>query len=186
MSIRSKTIPLLATAALVVTACGSDDGGGGGGDDQVSAGDFASSICTAFGDWQESIQGRQSGLEAGLGQDATPEEGKEALQTFLSEVNEDTDQLVEDVNAAGTPDAEQGEEIRDALVEAAEGAQTELQQAEDAVGELPTDSEQAFKTSADELGNNIREALGNVGSGIQEIDSEQLDKAFEEEPACDR
>lgn len=182
MSFRTRTFAVLAATAIFATACGDDDGGDGG--DTVAAGDFAADICTAFIEWQEGIQERQGDLQTGLDPEASPEEGRDALESFLSNVNDDTDTLVERVNDAGVPDADKGEEIADALKQAAEGAQTELQKAEEDVADLPVDSEAAFKEAADEFGNNIREALGNVGEGIQDIESPEVEKAFEDEEAC--
>jgi predicted RNase H-like HicB family nuclease len=178
--LRSKTIPLIAVSALLVTACGGDDDG----DDKVAVGDYASDICTAFTDWSGSIRDRQGELEQGLDPDATPQEGKDALETFLDDAVDASDTLVEDVEAAGTPDTENGEDVAEALQSAAEDARGKLEQAREDLDDLPTDSPEAFSTAADDFGDEVRTALEGVGDGIEEIDTPELDKAIDEESAC--
>jgi hypothetical protein len=180
--LRSKTIPLIAVLALLVSACGDDDDDGGGG--SVAVGDYASDICTAFTDWTQAIQDRQTDLQEGLEPGASPQEGKDALQGFLDDAVEASDQLVEDVEAAGTPDTENGDEAADALQAAAEGARAQLVEAQENVADLPTDSPQAFSEAADQFGNDVRSALEGVGDGLEDIDTPELDKAIDEEEAC--
>ncbi len=111
--LRSKMLPLLAVlAGLFIAACGGDDDDGGG---SADVGDYASDICTAFTDWTQAIQDRQTELQEGLQPGASPQEGKDALQGFLDDAVAASDQLVEDVDAAGTPDTENGEDAADAL-----------------------------------------------------------------------
>jgi hypothetical protein len=180
--LRTRTITALASAALLLGACGDDDDDGGGG--SVSASDYATDICTAFLGWRDDIQARQQDLQQGLSPGISPQEGKDALAGFLGDAVDASDDLVKEVEAAGVPDAENGQEAADALQGAAQSARDELAKAEEAVGDLPTDDRQAFSTAADELGNNVRTALGEVGSGLEDIESEELDKAFDEEEAC--
>jgi hypothetical protein len=168
-------------AALFIAACGDDDDGGGG---SADVGEYASDICTAFTDWTQAIQDRQTELQDGLQPGASPQEGKEALQGFLDDAVAASDQLVEDVDAAGTPDTENGDEAADALQGAAEGARDQLAEAQDNVGDLPTDSPQAFGEAADKFGDEVRTALEGVGDGLQDIDTPELDKAIDDEEAC--
>jgi len=179
---RSIFLALAASSALAMTACGDDDGGGGG--DSVSASDYASDICTAFLGWRDDIQKRQSDLQEGLSPGISPEEGKDALAGFLGDAVTASDDLVDEVEAAGTPDAENGEDAAAALQKAAQDARDELDEAQQNVDDLPTDDRQAFGAAATQLGNGVRNALQGVGAGLQDINSEELDKAFNEEEAC--
>lgn len=181
---RSKTITLIAAMALFVSACGGDDDNGDGGGETVAVGDYASDICTAFTEWTGAIQERQTDLQSGLEPGASPQEGKDALQGFLDDAVEASDQLVEDVDAAGVPDTENGEEAAEALQQAAQDARDQLAQAQEDVADLPTDSPQAFSEAASEFGNQVRSALENVGEGIDEVDTPELDQAIDEEEAC--
>jgi hypothetical protein len=180
--LRSKTITLIAVLAMFISACGGDDGDGGG--DSVDVGDYAADICTAFTDWTKAIQDRQTELQSGLEPGASPQEGKDALQGFLDDAVAASDQLVDDVEAAGTPDTENGEDAANALQDAASGARDKLAEAQDNVADLPTDSPQAFSDAADDFGNDVRTALEGVGDGLQDIDTPELDKAIDDEVAC--
>ena len=180
---RTVAVPFIAAAALFVTACGGDDDEGGGGE-QVAAGEYAADICGAFLGWRDSIQERQQDLQQGLSPGISPQEGKDALGGFLGDAVEASDELVTQVEDAGVPDAENGEEAAQALQDAAQSARDELAKAEDQVAELPTDDRQAFASAADELGNGVRTALEEVGGGLEDIDSQELDKAFEDQKAC--
>ena len=179
--LRSKTIVLIAALALSISACGDDDDGGDG---TASVNDYASDICTAFTDWTQAIQDRQTELEEGLEPGASPQEGKDALQGFLDDSVAASDELVDDVEAAGTPDTENGEEAANALQEAAEGARDQLADAQADVGDLPTDSPEAFSEAADQFGDDIRIALEGVGEGLEDIETPELDKAIDEVEAC--
>lgn len=182
MSFRSNSLALLAGASLLLAACGDDDGGGG--DEKVSATDYASAVCTAFGDWRTEIQEQRDELQAGLEPGITPEEGKESLQGFLGNVVDATDQLVSDVDDAGTPEAENGGEVAEALQKIAGEAQSELEGAEAKVDELPTESREAFGAAASSFGTEVQTALSNVGGGLADIDSKELEKAFDEVEEC--
>jgi hypothetical protein len=180
--LRSKTIPLIAVMALFIPACGDDDDDGGG--ESVAVGEYASDICTAFFGWRDAIQEGQTDLASSLESDAAPQEGKDALQGFLDNAVAASDQLIEDVEAAGTPDTENGEEAADVLQTAAEQARDRLADAQADVGDLPTDSPEAFSAAAAQFGNDVQAALGESGEGLQDVDSPELNQAFDEEEAC--
>ena len=174
----SKTIPLIAAGALLVSACGDDD------EEKVAVGDFASDICTAFTDRTNSIREGQTELQKSLDPGASPTEQKDALAAFLDDAVAASDQLVEDVDAAGVPDTENGEEVADAVESAAKGALERLGDAQDQVEDLPTDSPRAFQEAAGEFRDELGTALEGLGDRIAEVDTPELEKALEEESAC--
>jgi hypothetical protein len=178
--LRSKTISLVAVAALAVSACGGDDDDG----ETVAVGNFASDICTAFIDWTRAIQQRQQDLQQDLGSQASPQEGKAALEGFLDDSVEASDDLVQDVEEAGVPDTENGEEAADALQQAAEDARSKLEDARADAEDLPTGSRQEFGDAADKFGDEVQSALEGVGNGLEQLDTPELDEAIEEESAC--
>jgi hypothetical protein len=177
--LRSKTLPLIAATALFLSACG-----GGGSSDKASAGNYASDICNAFTDWTTAIQDRQTDLTAAVKPGASPQEGKDALAGFLDAAVKASDTLVQDVEDAGTPDADNGADAAAALKKAAEDARSKLQDSRDKVDQLPTDSPQAFSAAAKTFGTDVQSALQSVGQGVQDVKSPQLDDAFQKESAC--
>jgi hypothetical protein len=176
---RSKIVPLIAATAVLLAACG-----GGKGGDKVAAGDYARDVCTAFTDWRDAIQKHQTELKNGLEPGITPAEGKKALAGFLGNVVDRSDALVKDVEDAGVPDAENGQKVADALQGAAKQARDKLAEAEGNVKDLPTGSRQAFDKAANAFGADIKTALGSVGDGLQDMNSPAVEKAFNDESAC--
>ena len=184
---RNKRLSMLAAVAalaLFVGACGGgddagdDDGGGGG--DTVSAESYAADICTAVGDWVTAIQ--EGASEITTSADASS--GVEVLQSFLEDAVTETEALISDVEDAGAPDVDGGEEFADQLRGAFDEAKTVLEDARDQAADLPTDDPAAFSTAAADLGTSVQEALGTVGSELSEPSDESLATAFEEEEAC--
>ncbi len=177
-----KTIPLIVVMALVITACGDDDDEGSG--DPVAVPEYASDICSAFFGWTDALQDGLTDQGSSLGPDAAPQEGKDALQGFLDNAVAASDQLVEEVEAAGMPDTENGEEDADLLQTAAERARDQLEDAQGDVADLPTDSPEAFSEAARQFGTDVQAALGQLGQPLDDVDSPELEEAFEEEEAC--
>ncbi|MGH2754245.1 MAG: hypothetical protein ACRDLB_07395 [Actinomycetota bacterium] len=176
--IRSKRMHLVSAAvgmAFVAGACGGGDGGSG-----ADPNSYANDICTAVGDWVSAIQ---EGA-ASITESNDPASGVQALQSFLDNAVSDTENLISEVEAAGAPDVDGGEEFADDLRAAFEEARTVLEQARDDVADLPTDDPTAFGEAASELGASVQEALGAVGDELQEPEAEELGAAFEEEEAC--
>ena len=170
----------LAALALFVGACGGDDDGGDGGGDTVSPESYAADICTAVGDWVTAIQDGAGEITTS----ADASSGVEALQSFLDDAVTETEALISEVEDAGAPDVDGGEEFADQLKAAFGEAKTVLEDARDQAADLPTDDPAAFSTAAADLGTSVQEALGAVGSELSEPSDESLATAFEEEEAC--
>jgi hypothetical protein len=178
---RLRVLAAVAALALLVGACGGgDDDGGEEGGDSVSPETYASDICTAVGDWVTAIQ--EGASEIATSADASS--GVEVLQSFLEDAVTETEALISEVEDAGAPDVDGGEEFADQLQSAFDEAKTVLEDARDDAADLPTDDPAAFSTAAAELGTSVQEALGAVGSELSEPSDESLATAFEEEEAC--
>ena len=168
---------LVAVASSLVLFAGACGGGGGDGTDP---GTYASDICTAVGDWITAIQSGAAEIQ----QSEDPQGGIEALRSFLEDAVAETETLISEVEDAGAPDVDGGEEFAEELRGAFEEAKTVLEDARDQASDLPTDDPAAFTEAAGELGTSVQEALGAVGSELSEPESEELSTAFEEEEAC--
>ncbi len=173
---------ILLCGAGLLTACGGDDEGGGGGGDTVSASSFASDVCSAVGDWAGGIQEESQQISSAF-QSGSPEEGKQILEDFIGGAVDRTDDLIAEVEEAGVPDVDGGEEYADQLRDAFEAARNVLADVQAEAADLPSDP-QAFGQAAQELGSGVQEALGAVGESVEQPDSPELEEAFEEEEAC--
>jgi hypothetical protein len=123
-------------------------------------------------------------LQEGAQPDQTPADDKEALQQFVDSAAEASDKLVEDVDAAGTPDTENGEEAADAFQAAVEDTSNELEDARAEVGELPTDSAESYGTAVDELVTGLRGTLDGIDDQLQDVEAPELERALDEASAC--
>ncbi len=177
---RLKTVSLLLAAGLFVGACG---GGGGSADAEA----YASRICQAFSTWVNDIQRRNQTLTAALGPQATPAEGKEQLQIFLDSVIEDTDKLINSVDAAGVPDVEGGQRAATQVKNAAARAKRSFESARAQVDQLPTDNRAAFRAGAQQIGTQIGSSLSALGQELRNrAQSQEIRQAFEDSPTCAR
>lgn len=169
-----------------VAACGGDDegggGDGGGSTEAVSADAYAADVCGAMQDWLTGIQERTQSLSEGF-QTGDPGEGKKLLADLLTEMSEETGELITAVEDAGVPDVDGGEEAADSLSSAFEEVRTILDDAQADVADLPEDP-QAFQQGAAELGPTLQQALSSVGESLEEPESEELKTAFENEESC--
>lgn len=168
----------LAAVALTATlaACGGSSSSG------VSAGSYVKSICQAIGPFEKDVQTRSRALDLSTLTSAT--QGKKALQDFLTAIVADTDQAVNKLKSAGTPNVNNGKKISGAIVAAFTQAQTALSQAKDKAASLPTGSAQAFKTAAQSLGTGILSSMNNIGTSLGNLKSPELEQAAKKEPAC--
>ena len=183
---RASLLPLSLVAAalatgLTLSACGGDDDDGG---DGQSADEYAKSICTAASDWVEALQKESQDLSKDLGANASPAEGKKALQVFLRDSVSATDTFGKDIEAAGVPDADEGDKLADELSSAADEAKGVLKTAEEQANQLPTNDVAAFTREAGELGTTTQRALSEVGDAVENVESDELNKAFDEEQSC--
>jgi hypothetical protein len=174
--LRWRLVVLASTAVLgaaVLPSCGGD---------AVPPDEYASELCGALGNWVTTLQEDAQGL-ASVG--ASPEQGKEAITNFLDNTIENTDEAIGEIEDIGVPDVENGEEVHNAIVDALEQAQSTFEDALSEAEDLPTDSQQAFRAAAQEIGTSISGAQGEIQSTLTEVEpAEELDEAFNDEESC--
>ena len=173
-------------AALVLAACGGDDGGGGGGEEEaetVSVDAYATDVCAALAAWVTDIQDRAATITEGLNP-GDAEAGKERLEEFIGDTITGTEDLIADVEAAGVPDTDGGEEAAQQIENGLTQVKDILEEAQTSISELPTDDPQAFGTGAQEIATSLQEATGEAASTIDSANSEELTEAFAENEDC--
>jgi hypothetical protein len=174
-----------AFAILASFACGGDDGGGG---DSVSAGEYASSICTGVDEWFQAIQAQTEQLtDAAADLEGDLDGAKESIEGYIDDVIVATDALLEEVDAAGEPDVENGAEVAAALEEGFENVKGEFEQAKEDIGAVSTDDPEEFTAEFERIGGRLQDgsAMEEAFAGLEEFsDNEELDAAFDEEESC--
>jgi hypothetical protein len=174
--LRSKVAGVALVSTLVggLVACG--------GSDTVSARDYASDVCGAVKQYTDGIQERVSEIQSDAPQN--PEEGKEVLTTFMDNMISDTDELINEVEEAGVPDVEDGEQIADEMQSALEQVKSLLEDARSQIADLPTDDPQAFAEGTAEIGTTLSESGQEIQTGFEELRTDELREASEDIEAC--
>jgi hypothetical protein len=176
------TLSLVAGAA----ACGGDDDGGGG--DTVEKGAWVADLCTAIGGWTDELVALGTGIGETLGEDATPEEGRDALVGLFDDAITATDDMLDAVEEAGAPDVEDGEALAADLLDILTKTKDILEEGRESAADLPTGNPEAFREAATEVGSSVEESFNALGEGFEKLDERydgiNLESDFEDEPAC--
>ena len=154
------------------------------GEDSVAVDDYANDLCTALTGWTQGLRDRQTELQEGVEPGRSPEEDRDALQQFVEGAVEASDALVDDVEAAGEPDIEDGGDVAEAFRTAVADTRDELEEARDDVAQIPTDSPGAYRTAVEEFTSEVRNTLEGIDERFQDVDAPELDMALDEASAC--
>ena len=191
----ARTLALVLAISLLV-ACSSDEGddgsGGDGGATESQAADtvtapaeYAEGLCTAIADFQTDLDRQSAELQDALsGGTPSPEEAKDTLGTFVSELSDRTHELIGDVEALGTPDVENGEEVRSTLTGAFETVVAAFDEAEADIDALSTDDPAALAQGFTEVATKLQEAGTEISTSFGDIQSPELDEAAADVEAC--
>jgi hypothetical protein len=173
-------LPILLVA--LAAGCGGSDPEG------VPPDRWAADVCGSLEQWQETLEERQQELTASLADVESLAEGKSQLQSFVDDVLAQTDELLADVERAGTPAVEDGAALAQDLRMAFGRLKTAFQQARSRTDQLATEDPEAFERDVTKIGERLmqelaasQETFGGIGS---KYDVPELDEAFEEEPSC--
>jgi hypothetical protein len=165
--------------AVVLARVTEEDSGG------VETSEWASSVCSSLSDWRSSL----NDLVDVSASEVTPE----ALQESLDEAGSATEELVSELRDLGPPDLETGDEVEQALDDAAEGLNASYESLSLAVREAvdaatPTEFLQAVAGIADDLQALVAQA-GETVAALQSASlfgeaSAELEQAFAEADSC--
>ena len=183
-----KWVRLLVVAlagTLLLGACGGGDDGDEPAQEEVPVEDYVADFCGAMVDWQTSIQDLSTDFRENVfTSDIPAEDKKEELGTYLSDLRGLTDDFIGDVESAGTPDVEGGEQVASEFLSGFRQLTGAIEEVEGQVGDLPTDSDETFTTAAQQLVGQIQTSFQTIGDSLTEIESGPIDEAFQEEESC--
>ncbi len=149
-------------------------------------GEWSSDVCTSLTDWSEELARLSGDLEPP--DEATPKQVKAALIDFLGEAVDATDALLDDMEAAGAPEVDQGKAVARVFVRGIGRARELFADAQDDARNLPTGDRAKFQAR----GRAIERALDRGGSEVQGVfnaaqsryDIPELNRAFNRTAAC--
>ncbi len=165
--------------ALAAAGCGGSSGSSSSG---ITAGNYVKAICSAVGPFEKDVAARSNALNSA--KLTSPQQGKKAVQGFLHSVSSDTDQALTKLQAAGTPNVDNGEQISTTIVSAFKDLKQAIGSASAQAKSLSTTSPQSFKNGANKLGDTVRSSLSGISNSLGKLQSADLAKAAAKEPAC--
>jgi hypothetical protein len=182
-------ITSLVLASSLLAACSGDDEGGdgdGGGSGEVTAPDtYMEGLCTAIADYQADLTEQNTAFqETFTGDTPSPEDMKTSIVGFLDELSARTQQLIDDVQALGTPDVGNGEEVRTTLTGAFEQVIALFDEAKADIEALDTGDPAAMAQGFGEIASKLQEAGTEIQGSLSGFESPELDEAAEGVEAC--
>jgi hypothetical protein len=169
---------LALVTACLLAACGSGNKPG-----TVSAGSYASQVCTSVGTWLRGIEASSAQISRQLRGGSTSQNAKRALEALVGSAVADSERVVDSLRAAGVPDVSNGKTISASLIGAFEHATAELQTLKGQVAHLSTEPAR-FRAGALQLSASLQRSLGSIGSGLASLHSPALQKAAGTSAAC--
>jgi hypothetical protein len=164
-----------ALAALLLSACG--------GSSSVKPSAYVKSMCTALGNWKNTIQSAGVSLQSSGAATAARPVAKADYQKFVSSLVTATQQAGSALKTAGVPDVSGGKPLANRLNRAFDTASRRLTQAEIQAKAIKTDSATSFQLGATAVTTEIRSALQAIAA-VAPGRSAQLRQAAAKESAC--
>ena len=192
---RFATLGFLTLALLALAACGGGDGGGGGGGGEakkegVEPRTWTKKVCEAGLAWQKDIKDSGTALQSDIQKAKNLRGVRRELADFFQNAADRTDVFIADVRGLGAPAVDDGAavsrelqrgfgEMRDVFSDSA--AQTR---------KVPVNDPNAFSTEVQQLSEVAERRLDEAGKTFNQIDAKydvpELDRAFDDDPACQR
>jgi hypothetical protein len=171
-------IGVVAIVVAAITMRVSDDDG------QPSTEEWASSICTSLTDWGQSI----SSLADVGGQQLTPD----LLREKLDEAEDATTQLADDLRAAGTPDVEPGDQLREQLDSSTEQLESSFDALKESAEEAADAPAGEFLQKLAGLASDFAALQAAISQAVTTIENAdvgeqtkaEVQQAFSDAPAC--
>jgi hypothetical protein len=157
-------------AAALLAGCGGDDG-------PPSATDWAGDLCSALGDWTDSV--------TSAAQSVTEEPSRESVESAVDDVEGATQTLVDDVEGLETPDLEAGQEAEQSVDELSDSLSAEVEKvketAENATLGNISESVSAISASFSAM----KQQISTAFTELEGLDpGGELRTAFEEADSC--
>jgi ABC-type transporter Mla subunit MlaD len=169
---RASPVVALASALALLAGCGGDD-------DASATETWANGVCTAFVDWQESVQAATSSLEG-------EEPAGERLEAAVDDLGAATRTLRDDLRGLGPPDTDVGQQAREVTTSLADELADDVEEIEQAAAGAEGVSETltAVSTISATLVA-MGEAASTAFEELERLDSSgELEAAFESADAC--
>ena len=141
-------------------------------------------MCTSIDQWQQSLtDGSQSLQDTITAGNPTPQDVKDALEAYMTSAIEDTQTMLDDVHALGTPP---GVEDATAAIETAlTNVKTLFETVRSKVQSLDTSNPANMAAALTGLVPQLQQGAQEISDAIDSIQSPDLAAAIDSAPACD-
>lgn len=193
-------LALMVVLALTLVACGDDDDDNADDkkktddteeesrdDEEASAEDWADQVCPAVEDMAADVEGLSSDANE-LDPNASPEELKEQFVTLLDDFSTTIETAMEEVEDAGVPDVEGGEEYVEDLLNGLETAHGLFSDARDRIEAVDPNNLEEFRSEFQGVDNDLTEGsetLADAFGSAAEDAPEELADAFADKKECE-
>jgi hypothetical protein len=179
----------LIAAALLAAGCGggSDEGDGG-----VKPETWASSVCTSLASWERDLKSGAAQLNGTL-EKAAARKGlggvRRELSDYLGRTAARTDDVLKDIDRAGTPAGKDGGAVRGVVHDGLVKMRQILGDAQRKARRLPVGDPKAFVREVTTLGEVIDRTATRTGNQLdrdleRRYGDTDIGKALNQEPAC--
>ena len=141
-------------------------------------------VCGALDDWQVSLQEQAKGLPQQVLQASSPEDAKQQITGFLDEVVDQTQQMVDEVDEAGTPAVDAGQRVRTAIHARLLKVKAAFVNARAQVDKVPTDNPLAFQQQLTQIGQDLAAQGQALGDVLGSADAQPLRDAIQDTENC--
>jgi hypothetical protein len=172
---------LVALLALLASGCGQDSSDS---DDRgdIAAATWAERVCAALGPWRGEIDALMTRAQQRMDRAANTDQAKSGLLELLGGAEQASEQARAKVAAAGLPDAANGKRAAAEFTDTLRRTRDAYGKAKDTITNLPTVDQKAFYDAVGAAFGQLDKDYGEVN--LDRVNSPELQKAFDEVPAC--
>lgn len=177
----------IAASLVALTSASACGGGESAGTEGATPEQWVADVCGAVGSWMNDIEAGGTDLQQQAANTKSIAEGRELIVGFLDDTVTLTDRMLREVEAAGYPDVESGEDIASDFREELGKIRPAFVHARAKAVALPDDPEE-FASGAQEIGIEMAAAGGSVGGRLEALGdkykSPDLAETFDAASAC--
>lgn len=144
---------------------------------------YVAQVCTSLSTWFRNANTRAAQLETEVAT-TSAQRGKSILESALAVSVADTQTAVSALQAAGTPQVQNGEKIAVALVQGVERNLSTLQALQPEVAATPATDAEAVRQQASHVARTIQSGLSSLAAGQTPISSPELAKTAAASQTC--
>jgi hypothetical protein len=180
---------ILAAGTVVLAACGGGNGAGeAGGSEPIAAGVYAGSVCGALRTWQQHLQSASAILIQRTNAAKTLAEVKTQFVSFFDGAAGETDTMLDEVQAAGVPDVNDGEGVAASMLRELRRFRQIVLTAKTKAEHLPLGNEQLFTKQTQTMGTAFQFEITKLPTLFDELGKQhnapELASAAKADPAC--